>query len=169
MTMIFSADRGWGIGRDNMLLFHASEDMKRFKELTKGKVVVMGYNTLLSLPGSKPLPDRVNIVLSRKSGLKIEGAHTCAGLDDLFEEIERYPEEDVFVIGGEQVYRQLMPYSGKAYVTKFDAEAQADRFMENLDDSHEWKLIETSDTFEDGGLEYTFNTYIHLEYGVALP
>jgi len=170
MIMIFSADKNWGIGKNNELLFHVSEDLRRFKEITTGKVVVMGYNTLMSLPKSKPLPNRVNIVLSRKQGLEIDGAHVCGGLDSLFEEIERYPEEDIFVIGGEEIYKLLTPYASKAYVTKFNAEGNADCFMENLDESPDWKLIETSEVFEDEkqGLEFTYNTYIHLEFDAVM-
>lgn len=168
MNMIFSADRNWAIGYENKLLFRAKADMKRFREMTTGKVVVMGYNTLHSLPGGKPLPDRVNMVLSRKPGLTVEGADVCGDLGTLFEEIERYPEEDVFVIGGAEVYRQLMPYCGKAYVTKFDEVATADSFMENLDENPDWKLIETSEPLEEDGLEFTYNTYIQLDYSAIL-
>jgi dihydrofolate reductase len=169
MNMIFSADEIWGIGYQNNLLFRAKEDMRRFKRMTVGKVVVMGYNTLLSLPGGKPLPERVNMVLSRKPGLVVEGAVACADVAALFAEISRYPEEDVFVIGGEQVYRQLMPYCAKAYVTKFEATAPADRFMVNLDENENWKLIETSEPLEENGLRFTFDTYMQLDYSAILP
>lgn len=164
MTMIFSADRNWGIGRDNNLLFRASGDMRRFRKLTTGKVVIMGYNTLISLPKSNPLPDRTNIVLSRKPELQIDGAFVCECLDALFGEIARYPKEDVFVIGGEQVYRLLLPYSDNALVTKFDDDGNADRFMENLDVSPEWRLADSSERFEENcAPPYTFNTYVRVQ------
>lgn len=169
MNMIFSADRNWAIGYKNTLLFRASADMRRFREMTTGKVVVMGYNTLLSLPEGKPLKDRVNIVLSRKPGFTVEGASVCPDLSSLFEEIERYPEEDVFVIGGEQIYRQLMPYCGKAYVTRFDEIATADCFMENLEENPDWKMVEESETIEENGLEFRYCTYLQLDYGTVLP
>jgi dihydrofolate reductase len=167
MIMIFSADQNWGIGNKGKLLYRASGDMKRFRALTKGKVVIMGHNTLLSLPNAKPLADRVNIVLSRKEGLVIDGAGVCPSLEMLLDEISRYPEEDVFVIGGEQIYKLLTPYCSRAYVTKFDAVFPADRFMENLDDSEDWKLIEISEPIEEDGMRYSYSTYIHLEYGAV--
>lgn len=163
MTMIFSADPNWAIGSDNKLLFKTKGDMKRFRELTMGKVVIMGRKTLLSFPGGRPLKGRINIVLSREKGLKIEGAIICSGIGALMEEIKKYPREDIYIIGGEQVYRQFMPYCKKALVTKWDkVAAKADSFMENLDENPGWRLADTSERYEENGIGYTFHTYYKL-------
>lgn len=159
MNLIFSADRSWGIGRDNRLLFRAKGDMAFFRETTTGKVVVMGRKTLESLPGSKPLPNRENIVLTRNSGFASEGVAVCTSLPALFARLSGYKDEDVFIIGGQEVYHQLMPYCKRALVTKFDAMAEADSFVPDFDQAPGWQLTEQSPVQTQDALSYTFCTY----------
>lgn len=159
MNIIVNVDKNWGIGCENNLLFHISTDLKSFKSKTIGKVVVMGHKTLLTMPKQKPLEGRDNIILSGNKGLEVEGAVVSNSLEELFEEIKKYDSGDIFVIGGEAVYRQLLDYCDTAFITKTDADGGADRFFPNLDEKSEWELCETSEVMEEKGFRFTFNTY----------
>lgn len=130
--------------------------MKFFRETTRGKTVVMGLNTLRSFPGGKPLRGRVNIVLSPE---EVDGAVTVRNLDELFEELKKYPPDDVFVIGGGSVYRALLPYCTEALVTKVDAVGGADVFAPDLDLDPSFELVKESPPVADNGYTVTFCTY----------
>lgn len=157
MRAIFHADNKWGIGKQNNLMFSLPKDMQFFRETTRGKIVVMGRNTLLSLPGGKPLKNRINIVLSPE---KNEGdAITVHNLDELFAEIKKYPSEDVFVIGGASVYRALIPYCTEVLVTKVDADGGAEVFVPNLDTDKNFELVYKSGPVDDNGNTIRFCTY----------
>ncbi|NLM21801.1 MAG: dihydrofolate reductase [Peptococcaceae bacterium] len=145
MKIILSADRNWGIGYQGQLLLRIPEDMKFFKQMTVGKVVVMGRGTFESLPGKQPLKDRTNIVLSSKMTSRDDGLIICRTLELLLQELKKYKPEDIFVIGGEKVFHQLLPYCRKAYITKIDRTFPADRFLINLDESQDWKLVSQSE------------------------
>ena len=128
MNIIANADKNWAIGKDGALLFPIDADLKNFKRLTLNKIVVMGRKTLESLPGSKPLKDRRNIVLS-KTMPETEELHVCRSLASLqqllsTQEFTNLTSDDVFVIGGAAVYAQLLPFCTTAYITKVEAEAQ---------------------------------------------
>ncbi len=157
MKAIFHADKNWGIGKNNGLMFSLPKDMKFFRETTKGKVVVMGLNTLRSFPDGKPLKNRVNIVLSPED--VDEDVITVHSLEELFEEVKKYPQDDVFVIGGASVYRALLPYCTEALVTKVDASGGADVFAPNLDENENFSLAEESAPQEDNGYTIKFCTY----------
>lgn len=163
MNLILSADRNWGIGRNNKLLFHVKEDMAFFRAMTIGKPVVMGRKTLDSLPGCKPLPHRDNIILTRNSDFAQPGVTVCVSLPDLFELLSSYSDDDIFIIGGQEVYLQLMPYCKQAYITKFDAVAEADSFVPDFDAVAGWQLTRQSETQTHGDLCYTFCTYAQQE------
>lgn len=161
MRAIFHADKRWGIGKNNDLMFELPKDMKFFRETTKGKVVVMGLNTLRSFPGGKPLKNRINIVLSPGD---IEGdVVTVHNLCELFSEVKKYPQEDVFVIGGASVYRALIPYCTEILVTKVDADGGAEAFVPDLDADQNFLLTEQSDSIEDNGYQIRFCTYRNLD------
>lgn len=159
MKLIASADKNWGIGKGNDLLFHASPDMKFFKSKTVGNTVVMGSNTFFSLPKQQPLPDRENIVISSRQ-LEIDGAKVVHSVDELMEYLEGKDTDSVFVIGGQSIYEQMLKYCDTAYITRFDAEKEADKFLPRLDEDEEWYLAETSEVVEFNGLRFTFNTYL---------
>lgn len=163
MNLIFSADRSWGIGRDNRLLFRVPGDMRFFRETTLGKAVVMGRKTLDSLPGGRPLPDRDNLVVTRDPAFRREGIAACRSLEELFQALRAYREEDIFVIGGEQLYRQLAPYSGKALVTRWEADAGADAFAPNLDADTGWRLVHASEPVTEQNITYRFCTYVQSQ------
>ena len=157
MRAIFCADEKWGIGKDNGLLFSLPKDMKFFRETTKGKVVVMGRKTLESFPGGQPLKGRVNIVLSSKEPK--EGTVGVKSLDALFELLKNYPEDEVFVIGGESVYNALLPYCSEVYVTKVAADGKADTFVPDLDKEEAFVLAAEGEPVEDNGYTLRFCTY----------
>lgn len=157
MRAIFCADEKWGIGKDNGLLFSLPKDMKFFRETTKGKVVVMGRKTLESFPGGQPLKGRVNIVLSSQEAK--EGTVGAKSLDALFALLKNYPEDEVFVLGGESVYHALLPYCSEVYVTKVAADGKADTFVPNLDEEEAFVLAEEGEPVEDNGYTLRFCTY----------
>ena len=128
MNLIVAIDKNNGIGKNGDLLCHLSADLKHFKEVTTGKTVVMGYNTLISLPKSAPLKNRRNIVLYEKD-IEIEGAEVCHSIDELIALVKELDSDEVFVIGGAMVYSTLMPYCEKLYITHIDHTFDADRFL----------------------------------------
>ena len=160
MKAIFHADKNWGIGKANDLMFTLPKDMKFFRETTNGKVVVMGLNTLRSFPSGKPLKNRTNIVLSPED--IAEDVITVHNLDELFEEIKKYPADEVFVIGGASVYKTLIPYCTEVLVTKVDADGGAEVFVPNLDEDENFMLTAQSEPIEDNGYTIRFCTYRNL-------
>ena len=158
MRTIVAVDKYWGIGKNNDLLFHLKKDMQYFREKTWGKVVVMGSNTLLSFPGSKPLKNRTNIVLWPGGG-SVEGCIVVQSLQDLLIELQRYPEEDVFVIGGAMMYRTMLPYCKQAYITKVNADGEAEVFFEDLDRLPNWRIVSEGEETEDNGYGIRFTVY----------
>lgn len=161
MKLIVAVSRNWGIGRENSLLFNLKEDMKHFKKMTTGKVVVMGKNTYLSLP-VRPLKDRINIVLSKTA--LMEECITVRSLNELFDIISQFSGDDVFIIGGASIYRTLLPYCDTAFVTKVDADALADAYIDNLDELQGWECVEVVKG-ETSGLSFcTYKNSCPKEY-----
>ena len=157
MFVIVAADLNWGIGKNGKLLFPIPEDLNRFKRLTMNKTVVMGRLTLESLPKGKPLAGRRNIVLTQKG--RIEGAECAASLDEFFELIKDEPEDNVAVIGGESVYRQLLPYSSYALVTRIYKAFESDCSFPDLDADPSWSLDESSPEHQHLSTPYTYLRY----------
>ncbi|WP_058485716.1 dihydrofolate reductase [Defluviitalea phaphyphila] len=157
MNAIVAVDKNWGIGCRGDLLKVIPEDMKQFREKTLGKVVIMGRNTFESLPNKKPLKDRINIILTRDINYKVENAIICNSISELFLKIKKYNSEDIFVIGGEQIYKLLLPYCNIVYVTKIKEVYDADTFFPNLDNNKDWDLIKESDikSYKDTSFQYT--------------
>ena len=145
MNLIASVDKNWGIGYQGRLLCRIPEDMRWFKEHTTGKVVVMGRATLESLPGSRPLAERVNIVISAEASFFAPGCMVVRTPEELLQLIERYDTNDVFVIGGASIYAMMMPYCHYAYITKMDRTFPADRHLANLDKQPGWQLLDVSE------------------------
>lgn len=159
MNIIAAVDRNWAIGNKNALLVKIPRDQKLFFEMTQGKVVVMGRNTLESLPQKQPLKNRVNIVLSSDKAYAVKGAVVVHSLEELFGELKQYESEDVFVAGGETVYRQLLPYCDTAHITKIDYAYEADAYFPRLDELPEWELAADSEEQTYFDLEYYFLQY----------
>ncbi len=158
MRAILHADKNWGIGKNNALMFKIPADMKFFKNTTTGNVVVMGSNTLKSFPQGKPLKDRINIVLYPEGEYR-DDCTIVKSLDELFAEISKYPSDKVFVVGGMMMYKTLLPYCDEVLVTKVDAVGNADAFFENLDENKNFKLVYESEPEETNGYIIRFTTY----------
>lgn len=161
MIAILHADKEWGIGKKNGLMFNLPIDMKFFRSTTSGKVVCMGYNTLLSLPNAKPLKNRINIVLC-EDGINIEGCICVHGVNELLNEVKKFSPDDVFVIGGASVYKTLLPYCSKVLVTKVDAVGGADVFFPNLDKDDNFVLKNQSEPLNDNGYTIRFTEYKNI-------
>ena len=155
MTAIVCVSKSWGIGRDGALLFLISDDHKRFRSLTVGKTVILGHKTLDTFPGGNPLKDRRNIVLSHRD-LDIPGAEIAHS----FDEAAALGGDDAIVIGGASVYMALLARCDRVYVTKVDADPDADSFFPNLDDNPDWRIDSESEVFEENGLKFQYVDYV---------
>ena len=172
MNLIISADINWGIGKNNRLLFRIIPDMRNFKEKTVGGAVIMGRKTLESLPGSRPLNDRINIVMTRNPGRLEEryqkrnspvGAalRFCRSLDELafcIKGLDLGPDK-VWVIGGAEIILLLSPFCEEAYVTRILAVGDADCRINEPDRAEGWSLAEMGEIEEWEGLRYRFDRY----------
>ena len=159
MNVIAAVDSNWAIGNKNRLLTSIPADMKFFREKTSGHVVVMGRKTLESFPGGQPLKRRTNIVLTSDKIYKVKDAVVVNSVEALLEELRQYNDEDIYVIGGESIYRQLLPYCKVAHITKIDHAYEADTYFPNLDEMPEWKVTERSEEQTYFDIEYEFLTY----------
>lgn len=159
MNMIAAVDSKWAIGNKNKLLISIPADMKMFRQETMGKVVVMGRKTLESFPGQKPLPKRTNIVLTAKKDYKAGDAVVVHSIDELMEELKKYDTNDIYIIGGETIYRQMLPYADVCHITKIDREYEADAYFPNLDKDEEWEITAESDE-----QVYFDTTYAFIKY-----
>ena len=164
MKLIVAVDEKWGIGKNGDLLLSIPEDMLYYRATTRGKVVVMGYTTLLSLPNSKPAPGRLNLVLADIPGLKVSGAVVCSSMEQLLTMIGNFEADDVFDVGGGSMYRQLLPYCHAAHITKMRFDGEADTYIPNLDELPEWSIRTESELKEHEGVQFSF-----LEYKNAAP
>ena len=158
MKSIVAVDKKWGIGKKNDLLFTLPEDMAFFRRTTLNKVCCMGYNTLLSFPGSKPLKNRTSIVLA-PDGVERDDCIIVHTLEELSKELNKYNKDEVFVIGGAMFYKTMLPYCDEVLVTKVDADGGAEVFYENLDNLDNWSCVCVSDPVETNGLTIRFTTY----------
>ena len=156
MFAIVAVDEHWGIGCEGDLLFHIRADMKRFRQMTTGHSVVMGRKTLLSFPGSKPLPKRRNIVLSRDVNFAPEGVEMARSV----EEAVSMAEKDAFCIGGGAIYAQMLPHCERIFVTKVFSSLPADTRFPNLDDDPAWKIAEESEVMEENGVQFQYVDYV---------
>lgn len=159
MIAVLSADKNWGIGYKGDLLVRIPNDMKMFRTLTTDNVIVMGRKTLESFPNGQPLPKRVNIVMTQNPDYEAKGCVIVHNTEELMEELKNYPDKQIYVVGGESIYRELLPYCEEAYVTRVDYEYQADRYFPNLDEDGEWELYEEGEEETFFSIEYYFNKY----------
>lgn len=159
MNLIVAVDKNWAIGRNGELLVSIPEDMKLFRSETMGKVVVMGRKTLESFPGGNPLKNRTNIVITGNTNYEKEGVIVCHSVEETLAKLKEYDTEDIFIIGGETIYRQFLPYCSIAHVTKIDFAYDADTFFPNLDENPDWSISESSDEKTYFDLEYYFLKY----------
>lgn len=154
---IVHADKEWGIGKDNDMMFSLPKDMKFFRETTLGHTVVMGGNTLRSFPSGKPLKNRVNIVLSR--GQVRDDCIIVRSYEELFSLLKSHENEEIYIIGGGEIYKTLLPYCDEVLVTKVDAVGGATVFFPNLDKNENFVCVYESESLEDNGYTIRFTTY----------
>ena len=160
MNIIAAVDANWAIGYKNELLVKIPNDQKWFQKITTGKVVVMGRKTMETFPNGMPLKNRTNIVLTGDRALRVKDAELVYGIEELLEKLKQYNTDDVYVIGGESVYEELLPYCDTAYITKIDYTYQADRYFPNLDNDADWHIESESEEQTYFDLEYYFVKYV---------
>ena len=175
MNAIVCTDENWGIGKDNDLLISIPDDMKFFVEKTKGNIIVYGRKTLFSFKNKSPLKNRLNIVFSKDNTLvneyndydnlifvknKDELINILSNLDKKYRD---YSDKEVFVCGGESIYRLLVNNCKKIYVTKVYKEFDADTFFPNLDEDSKFKIKNKSEIYEYNGIKYQFLEYVNEE------
>ncbi len=156
INIIAVIDKNNAIGKDNKLLTHLPEDLKKFKKITKGNIIVMGRKTYESLP-TKPLADRENIVLSREN-INIEGAKVVHNIEEILY-LAKTTDKEVFICGGQTIYQQFMQYADKLYITHIFHQFDADTYFPNIGD--EWEIESVSATKEgiNNKYPYIFTVY----------
>ena len=159
MNLIVAVDENWAIGYKNDLLIRIPADMKMFRQETTGKVVVLGRKTLETFPNGQPLKNRTNIILSTKKDYEVKDAIVVHSIEELLEELKNYPSEDIYIIGGETIYRQLLDECDVAHITKIEFEYDADAYFPNLDELPEWKITADSEEQTYFDLEFFFYKY----------
>ena len=159
MNLIAAVDKNWAIGYKNELLVRIPEDQKWFRETTTGKADIMGRKTLESFPNKSPLKNRLNVVITSDMNYSVPGAVVVHSIDEAVEAVREYADDDVYVIGGESIYRQMLPLCSTAHITKVDYAYQADAHFPNLDKEEGWKITETSDERTYFDIIYEFVKY----------
>ena len=160
ITAIVHADKEWGIGKGNDMMFSIPKDMKFFRETTMGHTVVMGGKTLRSFPNQKPLKNRVNIVLTR--GQVCDECVVVRSYEELKAELKSRQTEEIFIIGGGEIYRELLPYCHRVFVTKVDAVGGAEVFFPNLDEMENFVCVDEGEPIDDNGYTIRFTTYKNM-------
>lgn len=159
MNLIVAVDSNWGIGCKNSLLVSIPADHKFFRQETTGKVVVLGRKTLETFPQGLPLPNRTNIIMSTNPDYQVKGAIIVHSKEELLEELKKYNTEEVYIIGGESVYRMMLPYCDVAHVTKIDHAYEADAYFPNLDEMEDWEITADSEEQTYFDIAYEFVKY----------
>ena len=163
MNLIVNVDSNWAIGYRGKLLVSIPEDMKFFRSETTGKVVVLGRKTLDTFPGGQPLKNRTNIILTRNPNYQVKGAIICHSVEEVLEELKKYNSEDVYIIGGDSIYKDFLPYCDVAHVTRTDHVYDADAWFPNLEEDPAWVLTGESEEKTYFDLEFRFCRYERRE------
>ena len=163
MNLIVNVDSNWAIGYRGKLLVSIPEDMKFFRSETTGKVVVLGRKTLDTFPGGQPLKNRTNIILTRNPNYQVKGAIICHSVEEVLEELTKYNSEDVYIIGGDSIYKEFLPYCDVAHVTRTDHVYDADAWFPNLEEDPAWVLTGESEEKTYFDLEFRFCRYERRE------
>ena len=162
MIAIAAVDRNWGIGYKGDLLISLPEDQKGvFRKYTAGNTVVFGRKTLQTFPGERLLPKRTNIILTRNPDFEKEGAVILHSADELAGYMTEHPDEEIYLIGGAEIYNSFIGICDRAIITFINAEFTADAFFPNLDESPEWELEEEEpEIMSEKGVAFTVRHYI---------
>lgn len=159
MKIIVAADENWAIGKGGELLIKIPADHKRLRSMTLGEVVVLGRKTLETFPQKMPLESRTNIILSQNPAFKVKDAIISGSVEELLTKLKDYEDREIFVLGGDSIYKQLLPYCDTAYVTKLDYKYDADTYFPNLDEDEEWEIVEISEEQYYNDITYHFVEY----------
>ena len=159
MKCIAAVDNNWAIGNKGKLLVSIPNDMKMFRNETRGKVVVLGRKTLETFPNGLPLKERTNIILSRDENYTVDGAVVVHNDEELFEKLKEYDTDDIYIIGGESIYKRYVSCCDTAIITKIDQVYESDAYFPNLDKDDDWKMVAESEEFTYFSVEYTFREY----------
>ena len=159
MKIIVAVDNNWAIGMNDDLLERIPEDHRFFREKTLGKVIIYGRKTLETFPGKRPLKDRINIILSSDRSYRVENAIVMHSLNELNIYLNVFNSDNIYVIGGESVYRQLLPYCDTVYVTQIYKSYEANKYFPNLDRFLDWDIVERSDVMTYNSTNYEFIEY----------
>lgn len=163
MNAIAAVDRNWGIGYRGRLLVRIPLDQQWFQNTTKGRVIVAGRKTLETFPNGMPLPARKNIILSENPDFQVKGAQVTHSLEETLQLLKNYKSEDIYIVGGESIYRQFLPYCDVAHITRIDYMYEADTYFPNLEEMLEWKLTGESEEQTYFDLEYTFQRFERIK------
>lgn len=159
MNMIVAVDNNWAIGSKGGLLVRIPNDHKKFRQETTNKVVVLGRKTLETYPQGMPLQNRTNIILSKNTDYRVKDAIVVHSKEELLEELSKYQDDEIYIIGGESVYRMMLPYCDTAHVTKIDHTYEADAYFPNLDEMDEWEITNDSEEQTYFDIAYQFVKY----------
>jgi len=160
MKLIVAVDKNWAIGHNDQLLVSIPSDKRYFRELTKDQVVIMGRKTFEGLPNGLPLDSRINVILTSQNDFQKKGIEVANTVEEVLEIAKKYSDKEIFVIGGQTIYEQFLPYCTEAYVTKIDYSYSADRYCPNLDENDDWEMIGISEEETYYDLEYYFCKYV---------
>lgn len=159
MNMIVAVDNNWAIGHRGDLLIRIPNDHKNFWQKTKGRVVVLGRKTLETFPQRMPLGGRTNIILSTDAEYKVKDAQVVHSKEELLEELKKYDDDEVYIIGGTSVYEMMLPYCDSAYVTKIEHDYEADAYFPNLDRMEDWEIVDEGEEQTYFDIAYRFIIY----------
>lgn len=164
MNIIVTVDNNWAIGNKGGLLVRIPNDNKALRQETTGKVVVMGRKTLETFPQGKPLTGSINIILSTNPDYQVKGANVVHDIEELLEELKKYNNDEIYIIGGESVYRMMLPYCDVVHVTKIDHNYEADAYFPNLDMLKEWEITAEGEEQTYFDIAYEFVEYRRDKY-----
>ena len=168
MNLIVAVDKNWAIGYQNKLLVKIPADQRFFRNETIHKAVIMGRKTLESFPGGLPLKDRLNVVITSDPNYRAADAVVVNSIEEALEAVKDYNSEDIYIIGGESIYRQMLPLCDTAHITKIDYEYYADAYFPNLDEMEDWHITGESDEQTYHDLIYTFYKYERKKININL-
>lgn len=157
LSSIFAMGKNRVIGRDNQLPWRLPEDLKYFRRITTGHAVIMGRKTHESI--GKPLPNRRNIVLTTQTNYQADGCEIAHSIEEVLALVDS--KEEAFIIGGAEIYKLLLPYTNKMYITQIHQEFKGDAFFPTFDES-EWVLTETAPGVQndENPYQYEFQIYV---------
>lgn len=159
MNAIVAVDNNWAIGNKGKLLVSIPNDMKMFRQETTGKVIVLGRKTLETFPGGLPLKNRTNIILTKDPNYSVKDGIIVHSIDELLEELKKYDSDSVYIVGGDSVYKQMLPYCDVCHVTRVYHTYESDAYFPDLSKDENWKMTIETEEMTCFDIEYTFQKW----------